>query len=112
MPSRTHFARIRIRGKLIVRSLKTDAISVAKLRLADLEKEERQAAEHRHLASTGRMTVGDCIAPYRQRLQSDPVIKPKTKVYYQERITALLKSWPGFERMDVRRISKSDCQQW
>jgi len=42
--AKTYFARIRIQGKLIVRSLKTGCIDIAKLRLADLEKGERFAA--------------------------------------------------------------------
>src|ERR1039458_2500745 len=50
VPSGTYFARIRIQGKLIVKSLKTDAISVAKLRLGDLEKGERQNVELRAAA--------------------------------------------------------------
>jgi hypothetical protein len=37
---------LRVNGKLIVKSLKTKAISVAKLRLSDLEKHERKAAEY------------------------------------------------------------------
>ena len=41
-PSGTYFARIRISGKLIRRSLDTTVLSVAKLRLGDLEKQERQ----------------------------------------------------------------------
>jgi hypothetical protein len=36
------FARMRVKGKLIRRSLKTQVLSVARLRLGDLEKEERQ----------------------------------------------------------------------
>jgi len=55
--SRTYFARIRIKGKLIVKSLKTDSIAVAKLRLADLEKDERQAAEHRDVRGHGENDV-------------------------------------------------------
>jgi hypothetical protein len=55
VPSRTYFARIRIQGELIVRSLKTDSIAVAKLRLADLEEDERQAAEHRDVVATGKI---------------------------------------------------------
>src|ERR1017187_492603 len=55
VPSGTYFARIRIQGKLIVKSLKTDAISVAKLRLGDLEKGERQNVELRAAAVTGKM---------------------------------------------------------
>ena len=39
-PSGTYFARIRVQGKLILKSLRTNRISVAKLRLAELDKEE------------------------------------------------------------------------
>ena len=41
VPSRTYFARIPVGGKLIRRSLESTVLSVAKLKLADLEKEER-----------------------------------------------------------------------
>src|ERR1035437_7182977 len=41
---------------LIRTSLKTDGLSVAKLRLADLEKNERESAETRESASKERMT--------------------------------------------------------
>ena len=40
--SGNYYARIRVRGKLIWKSLKTDRISVAKLRLSDFHKTERQ----------------------------------------------------------------------
>jgi hypothetical protein len=43
-PSQTYFARLGAKGKLIRRSLKTKTLSVAKLRLADLEKTERKQA--------------------------------------------------------------------
>ena len=46
------------------------------------------------------------------RIQGDPSLKPRTKAYYDERITALLKSWPELARMDVRLISKTDCLNW
>ena len=42
--SGNYYARIRVRGKLIWKSLKSDRISVAKLRLSDFHKEERQRA--------------------------------------------------------------------
>jgi hypothetical protein len=41
-PSGIYFARVRIRGKLFRHSLKTDVMSVAKLRLADLVKDKQQ----------------------------------------------------------------------
>jgi integrase len=112
VPSRTYFARIRIQGKLIVKSLKTDSIAVAKLRLGDLEKDERQNAEHRAAVTTGKMTFGDCLTLHRDRLQADPNFKPRTKEYYEYRTKALLKSWPGLNEQDVRKITKSDCLNW
>jgi integrase len=112
IPSRTLFARIRIRGKLIVKSLKTDSIAVAKLRLADLDKEKRESAENRDIVATGRMTFGNCLKLYEERLKADPNFKPKTKIYYAERTVALLKSWPGLKDKDVHKITKLDCLEW
>src|ERR1035438_6473159 len=63
-----YFARFRVRGKLIRRALKTSQISVAKLRLADLEKEERQRAENQTSVADGTMTFADALAIYKQRL--------------------------------------------
>jgi integrase len=80
--------------------------------LADLEKDERQAAEHRDVVATGKMTFGDCLALYQQRRQADPNFKPRTKEYYEYRAKALLKSWPGLKEQDVRKITKSDCLNW
>jgi hypothetical protein len=40
VPSGIYFAGIRMKGKLIRKSLKTDVLSVAKLRLSDFEKSE------------------------------------------------------------------------
>jgi len=52
-PSEAYFARFSMKGKLIRRSLKTDQCSVAKLRLSDLEKSERQRAENVHAVTNG-----------------------------------------------------------
>src|SRR5437899_1252975 len=78
--SKTYFARIRIKGKLILRSLKTKVMSVAKLRLWDLEKSERQMAEHQTASADGRMIFNDALTIYKQRLQGDESIKPRTRI--------------------------------
>jgi integrase len=110
--SGVYFARLRVRGKLIRRSLKTTAITVAKLRLSDLEKKERQQAESKTSVANGTMTFGDALAVYRQRLQANVALKPRSKDYREERITALLKSWPTLEKTDVRKIHKTACLDW
>ena len=110
--SGNYYARIRVRGKLIWKSLKTDRISVAKLRLGDFHKEERQRASAQAAVARGKMTFGDALAAYQQKLQNDPNIKPKTKEYYEFRIKALLESWPELKGKDVSKISRSECESW
>ena len=58
-PSQVYFARFRVKGKLIRRSLKTNSITVAKMRLADLEKGEQQKAQSASAVAGGKMTFGD-----------------------------------------------------
>ena len=112
VPSGKYFARLRVHGKLIRRGLKTNKISVAKLRLSDLEKIERQRVETQGAISNDVMTFGDVLVIFKQRLDGDGSLKPRSKAYRQERISALLKSWPGLAETDVRKITKNDCLSW
>lgn len=112
IPSGTYFARIKVRGKLIRRALGTDQITVAKLRLSDLEKQERQVAEVHDALRRGRMTVGEASDHYRKRVEGNARLKPRTKQYYLECAKVLMKSWPELARTDVRRVTKADCEQW
>ena len=114
VPSGIFFCRIWVRGVLIRKSLRTDVLSVAKLRLADQEKQHRQGAD-RKLAlqrGSGQMKFGDALALYREQLKHNTEIKSKTRDYYEQRIAALLRSWPELERLNVRDISAQDCQTW
>ncbi|HUZ07745.1 MAG TPA: site-specific integrase [Candidatus Paceibacterota bacterium] len=112
MPSGIYFSRIRVQGKLIRRSLKTSSITVAKLRLGDLEKVERQRVEVQGAVEDGNLRFGDALVIFRGKLQKDASLKPRTKIFREERIAALLKSWPGLEKTQVRKISKHDCLAW
>src|SRR5277367_4414969 len=112
VPSGIYFSRIRVRGKLIRRSLKTTSLTVAKLRLGDLEKVERQRVEVQVAVENGNMRFGEALAIFQGRLQSDAALKPRTKEFRKERIAALLKSWPDLEQIEVRKISKQDCLSW
>lgn len=121
IPSGIYFARFKIRGKLVRKSLKTDVLSVAKLRLRDLEIAENKTASKGELASQSRATFADAIATYREngfrpvepRSKKDAQkLKPLALAYYENRLAALLKSWPGLEKMEVRRLTDQDCQNW
>jgi len=111
-PSGVYFARARIAGKLIRKSLKTTVYSVASMKLGDVLKGHRQLAELHAKADTGRLTFGAALEIYRAELKADAGIKARTREYYTERLTAMLKSWPGLEKMDVRKISADDCRNW
>jgi hypothetical protein len=112
VPSGIYFSRIRVRGKLIRRSLETTSLTVAKLRLGDLEKVERQRVEFQGAVENGNLRFGDALVIFRGRLQKDAALKPRTKEFREERIYALLKSWAGLEQTEVRKISKQDCLSW
>lgn len=115
VPSKTYFARIRIGGKLIRQSLETKVLSVAKLKLADLEKKERVTLERQGRLQDGKTVFTDLVQEYREKLETSErtkEIKPNTKTYYSERLHALLKSWPALQQADVRRLSEDDCRRW
>src|SRR4030095_6890493 len=111
-PSGVYFVRARIGGKLIRKSLKTTVYSVAVLKLADETKEHRQLAELHSKAEQGKMTFESALAIYRSTLKADASIKPRTVDYYEERIAALLKSWPDLEKMDLRKLQPSNLPEW
>ena len=111
-PPAIYFSRMRVRSKLIRRSLKTNKLAVAKLRLADLEKVERQRIEVQGAVENGNMRFGEALMVFRGRLHNDASLKPRTKEFREERIAALLKSWPGLEATEIRKISKHDCLAW
>ena len=77
--SETYYARVRVKGKLIWKSLKTDRLSVAKLRLGDFLKEENHRSEIIQSAERGKMIVGDAVAIFRQRLSEAQHLKPGAK---------------------------------
>ncbi len=112
VPSGTYYARVRVKGKLIVRSLKTKVLSVAKQRKADLEKAERTKAASRDAMITGKMLFKDALATFRTRMNGDVTLKPRSREYREERIAALIKSWQGIESMDVRQFTKNNCLEW
>jgi len=114
VPSGVYFCRIRVNGKLVRKSLKTDVLSVAKLRLADREKELRQTADRETALQRGRgqMTFGEALKIYQNKLANNVNIKTRTKEYYEQRIDALKRSWSGLENLNVKAISRKACEDW
>lgn len=87
-------------------------LPVAKLRLGDLDKQERQRAKSTDAAARGKMTGGDAVEIHKQRVAGDASLKPRTKEYEGQRPVALLKSWPGLKEKLIRDVTKIDCLNW
>ena len=60
----------------------------------------------------GRMSFADTLGIFKQRQKYATDIKDSTKRYNERAAKDLLKTWPGLEQMDVKRISKFDCLKW
>jgi len=112
VPSGTYFARFRIKGKLVWRSLKTDRVGIAHIRLPDEIEKERRKAENASALAKGKMTGGDAIRMYNERIQGRVDLKPLTKAYHSQRIGSLLKSWSALEKTDLSKVTKTDCLNW
>lgn len=50
---------------------------------------------------SGKMTFNEVLALYRERLRTNINLKPRSKEYLEERISALLKSWPDLKDKDL-----------
>jgi hypothetical protein len=80
--------------------------------LGDFTKERQEEMGDDAAVRSGRMTVGDAIGIFRQRLDGQQDIKEGTKVYRRKCIEALLKSWPELEKKPVGKVSKEECLEW
>jgi integrase len=108
----TFYARFRIGGKLIAKSLNTKVLSVAEQRLPDERKKQMEIHEKRKALSGGKMLVGDVIHVYRENLNHNPSLKPKTKFYYRLILDFITKSWLDLEKMDISTVTDRHCQEW
>jgi integrase len=107
-PSGTYFGRVRVNGKLIRRSLETHVLSVAKVKLSDFLQDYRRLAINK-----GPSVKGEVIVEiFRKEIEDDPNNQPRTKLYKQEVLTALKKTWPELYSSEIARISQKDCNDW
>jgi len=111
-PSGIYFVRAKVGGKLVRKSLDTNVLSIAKLRLADVLKAERQISEQHTSVALGKLTFADAVKVYRDRMENDPSIKKATKKYQKETLDAIHRSWPDLGATAINRISKTDCLDW
>lgn len=112
VPTGIYYARPRIKGKEKSKCLKTDKLSVAKLRLADFIRAEQRKASASGNLINGKMTFGDAVEKFKASLEADKNLKRRSKEYRLERLAALLRSWPALASTDLAKIREHDCEEW
>src|SRR6266853_1606921 len=107
-----YYARTFNNNKEIWKSLRTAHFSVAKTRLAEFLREHREKQAAGLSAASAKMTFGEALKIHEQNQADDVTIKPTTRHYWKQVFVALQKSWPGLEDRELRRITKTDCNEW
>lgn len=105
--SGAYFGKVKIQGKQIRQSLKTDVFTTAKLKLADFKKEKLKKSL-RPVAGT----FGEARALYEADLVADHTLKDGSKLYRRNCIKALLHTWPGLDALPPAKITEADCRAW
>ncbi len=111
-PSGTYFARFKVGGKLVRRSLETAVFSVAKQRLPDKLREYRSRHESVRAFAHGKMTVADAADVYLRKVGANVSLKPRSKDYRKMMLDFIRRSWPALAETDVRKVSDRDCETW
>jgi hypothetical protein len=99
-------------GKEVWKSLKASHFSVAEAKLAEFLKEHRQRVRNGNGEVSAKIAFGEAAAIHLRNLDDDMSIKPRTRQYWRQRLAALIKSWPGLNEREVRKITQADCKKW
>ncbi|MGC9943327.1 MAG: site-specific integrase [Verrucomicrobiota bacterium] len=112
IPSGIYYARTKVSdaykpGRSVVKraSLETDVFTTAKdkLRL-------KINALHEPPAPLG--TFAEARLLYLTDIDNNHALSPETKRYWHYRVVALLKSWPGLDKLNLDDITEADCRKW
>jgi integrase len=107
-----YYVRVFACGKEKWTSLKTKLLSVAKNRMKEhVEAAERQRTTGNSAEAVGRLTFGEAMATYRERLAVAD-IRPNTKAYREAGLKLVVRSWEDVESLNVRRITSKMVEEW
>ena len=107
-PKGTFYARIKLRGKTIRRSLQTTVFSTARLRLLDFLKQQKQSIR----PVQAPIMFREARELYERRLANDFAIKPKSKEYRLLCLKRLTSTWPDLDDRKVNEITVDECREW
>ncbi len=101
--NKTYFALLKVSGKQIKRSLKTDDMAIAKRRLAEL----RAKAQRLHGTENKNIRFEELAENWMESIK--PSLKPKS---YDRRRVAIVGLLPFFKGMPVKAIGFAEIDEW
>lgn len=107
VPNGNYYGRIKLGGKVIRESLKTDVWTTAKLRLTDFLKEHR---ENRNRVDYPKFS--QAVERFKQELERDTSIKPRSKEYRLLCLKKVETTWPDIGSLRLDEIKSKDCKEW
>jgi hypothetical protein len=102
-----YYGRIRVNGKLIRVSLKTTVWTTAKLRLTDLQKDQRENSN-----KVEPPKFSEAVEMFKLELEHDTTLKPQSKKYRLWCLGKLQKTWPELWSLRINEITPQACKEW
>jgi hypothetical protein len=99
-------------GRQGFRALKTDRISVARLRLADRVKDHKERIGLFDAAEKGDVTMDQVMQLYAKATADDPGISASTKKDRSVSMLRLQKTWPQLAAMKPRHVNPVEIANW
>jgi hypothetical protein len=110
-----YYARARVNGKLLWKTLETDSLTVAKARspkaLVELGRGSAKSAATRS-AGHPILSFGDASTLHLANVQARVDLKPATKHYWNQVVAALLASWPDLAEGKLTKVTEIDARDW
>lgn len=107
--SGVYFARAKVRGRLVRQSLKTKSVEVAKMRLDALLESERKRLVKR---PEGSLTFADVSVEFLAEVDSNPDLKPTTKLARRNDLIMIRRYWPQLDGLKINQIKERQCKEW
>jgi integrase len=102
-----YYGRIKVGGKIIRESLKTNIWTTAKLRLTDFLKEHQEARN-----DTIPPKFSEAVNRFKKELANDPDTKPQSKDYRLWCLRKIETSWPELWNLRIDEITPQACKEW
>lgn len=111
--SGTYYARLFIGGNKTWRSLKTEVLSIARIELGKLQQEAEHQKEVTQSGDLSEHLTGEqAIHIRRKQIENDASMKKGTRKYWNDILDSLLRTWTGFDKLELRKVTPEDCEAW